>query len=552
MAKKANDLTLSVGFDIDKFNAELNKTTGVLNKWGAGIQNSLLGVAAGFSALAIGEFVLDVSKLAGEAEGVRVAFEKLPNSIKLMRELKEATAGTVSELDLMKRSVMAANFGINIEALPKLLEFAAVRAKQTGQSVSFLADSIVTGIGRKSALILDNLGISLAAINEELKVTPDYAQAVGNIAERELAKMGGMSENASTKVERLGASWVNLKVYMGEVANGTGLLGTALDDLTKKTDILASRNLSFLEKLLALIYPAQTVAAITKDIAMEAINASEAQRKQNEIIDTAIHLYSTLGLDFEALQNVAGDNVNVMEIWAHMQKLAAESAAQTTTTVQQATVAMNNYYKTITDGLQLGGVGVKDVAHKDPLAGFNPDAFASMNAALTGLQAANDLVTESFARQREEMIQHAAAAAQVGESIGFTLAQAASGQITMAQAVSRSSMIIIDELQKQALAAIIAKAAFGPLGTIAAVGLAAFGFGAIKGLFAKIGARGGAGGAGSYAGGYSSTSVGGSRSEGLGQRIIIEMRNDAGKVFKAKMIEQDRIDNRTRASYPAG
>ena len=193
MAKTNNDLTLKVGFDIDKFQAEMNKTTGVLNKWASGVQNSLMGVAAGFSAMAIGDFVLDVSKLAGEAEGVRAAFEKLPASVKLMQDLKAATAGTVSELDLMKRSVMAANFGINIAALPKLLEFAAVRAKQTGQSVEFLADSIVTGIGRKSALILDNLGISLTAINEELKVTPDYAQAVGNIASRELEKMGGMS-----------------------------------------------------------------------------------------------------------------------------------------------------------------------------------------------------------------------------------------------------------------------------------------------------------------------------------------------------------------------
>jgi len=104
LAKTNNDLTLKVGFDIEKFQAEMNKTTGVLNKWATGVQNSLLGVAAGFSALALGEFVLDVSRLAGEAEGVRVAFEKLPNSIKLMQELKQATAGTVSELDLMKRS----------------------------------------------------------------------------------------------------------------------------------------------------------------------------------------------------------------------------------------------------------------------------------------------------------------------------------------------------------------------------------------------------------------------------------------------------------------
>src|SRR6187549_3387002 len=139
MAKLSNnDLTLKVGFDIDKFTAELQKTTGVLNKWSSGIQSSLIGLGAAFTALSIGQFALDVSKLAGEAEGVKAAFDKLPNSVQLMMDLKEATAGTVSELELMKRAVMASNFDISLKALPQLLEFASVRAKQTGQSVNYL------------------------------------------------------------------------------------------------------------------------------------------------------------------------------------------------------------------------------------------------------------------------------------------------------------------------------------------------------------------------------------------------------------------------------
>jgi len=57
--------------------AQANNTlTGFVNK----VKGMGGMIAAGFAVSQIGEFVLDVSKLAGEAEGVRAAFEKLPVS----------------------------------------------------------------------------------------------------------------------------------------------------------------------------------------------------------------------------------------------------------------------------------------------------------------------------------------------------------------------------------------------------------------------------------------------------------------------------------------
>ena len=280
MPGATNDLTLKVGFDIDRFNTELNKTTNKLNQWGNNITSQLKGLAAGFGALALGRFAIDAAKLAGEADGVRNAFEKLPGSIRLMQELKQATAGTVSELDLMKRAVQASNFDISLQALPKLLEFAAVRAQQTGQSVDYLVDSIVTGIGRKSLLILDNLGLSSVRINEELKKTPNYAEAIGNIASQELEKMGTMTDNAATKVERLNASFQNLTVAIGDSANAGGILGSSIDAITGAIDIMASKNLSFLQMLAGLTAQTGYLSVIAIDLEKQTKAANREHERQ--------------------------------------------------------------------------------------------------------------------------------------------------------------------------------------------------------------------------------------------------------------------------------
>ena len=251
-------LAVEISAKATQFGKVLSDQEKALKGFSSGVQNAsnqlkgILGtIGVAFSAGAVANFTLEVAKLAGEAEGVRAAFDRLPNSIQLMGELKTATAGTVSELELMKRTVQASNFGIGLESLPKLLEFAAVRAQQTGQSVDYLVDSIVTGIGRKSPLILDNLGISAVRLKEqfggaalEAQSIGDVAKAVGKIAEEELTKMGDLSENTATKIARLGASWEDLKVAIGEAANSSGAIQKTLNMLTNFANSLAGDELT--------------------------------------------------------------------------------------------------------------------------------------------------------------------------------------------------------------------------------------------------------------------------------------------------------------------
>jgi hypothetical protein len=250
-------------------------------------------VGVAFGVQQVASFIVEISKLSGEADAVNAAFERLPNSIRLMQELKEATGGTVSELGLMKRAVQASNFDISLKALPRLLEFATLRAQQTGQSVDYLVDSIVTGIGRKSKLILDNLGISAVQLDEALggastaaSSIGEVAEAVGRIAEQNLSKMAGFSENASTKTQRLSAEWENFRVELGRGVNEVGLMGEGIDALTdllkNLTVFLASDGSSALWDYLRLV---STVPRYTLQAANAALEYANSQRSLNTAVE---------------------------------------------------------------------------------------------------------------------------------------------------------------------------------------------------------------------------------------------------------------------------
>jgi hypothetical protein len=245
-----NDILAKVSVIINAQTAALGKdlkgAQSQISSFTKGITNLAGTIGLAFSVQQVASFGFEIAKLAGEVEGVKVAFDKLPDSERLMKSLKEATSDTVSELDLMKRTVQAANFGISLSALPKLLEFATLRAQQTGQSVDYLVDSIVTGIGRKSPLILDNLGISAVALRDKLDgvsaasaTVGQVAEAVGKIAEENLNAMAGFSDNTKTSVEQLTAAWENFKASLGKnvaIGGGVKFLTELLETFTQSDD----------------------------------------------------------------------------------------------------------------------------------------------------------------------------------------------------------------------------------------------------------------------------------------------------------------------------
>lgn len=154
--------------------------------------------------------------LAANADGVRHAFDKL-NRPGLLDDLRKATKNTVNDLELMKAAVQAKDFRIPLEDMGKYLQFAQMKAQQTGQSVEYMTNSIVTGLGRKSLLILDNLGLSAAEINEEMAKTGDLMKAVANIVDRQLAQAGENYVSAADKAAQKATELQNKQMEIGRL-----------------------------------------------------------------------------------------------------------------------------------------------------------------------------------------------------------------------------------------------------------------------------------------------------------------------------------------------
>lgn len=163
----------------------------------------------------IAELVNGGLEMAEQADGVTKAFNDL-NQEGLLDNLRKATKGTVNDVQLMTAAVKANDFRIPLEDLGKYLEFAQLKAQQTGQSVDYMTDSIVTGLGRKSPLILDNLGISAAEISEKTKETGDFMKAVAEIVDTQLAEAGETYISAADRAAQKTVELQNAQKALGD------------------------------------------------------------------------------------------------------------------------------------------------------------------------------------------------------------------------------------------------------------------------------------------------------------------------------------------------
>ena len=154
-------------------------------------------------------------ELAESADGITHAFERI-GSKDYLQSLRQATKGTVTDIELMKAAVQAKDFHIPLEDLGKYLAFAQLKAQQTGQSLDYMVNSIVTGLGRESPRILDNLGLSATEISEKTKKTGDFMKAVAEIVENQLAEAGETYISASDRAAQRTVALENAQKELGD------------------------------------------------------------------------------------------------------------------------------------------------------------------------------------------------------------------------------------------------------------------------------------------------------------------------------------------------
>lgn len=295
-------LLIKLGLDSKEFEQGIEKSKQKTNTFAESFKKIGGIIGGAFAVQRIIAFGKELLNLSGQIEGVRSAFMKMSDEATL-NKLKDATKGTVSELDLMKRAVQAQNLGLPIKNLASLFEFATKRAQDTGQSVDYLVDSIVLGIGRKSPLILDNLGISAIALKEKLKgvgietaSVADIAKAVGEIAADSMRQSGEIIDTNAIKIQRLSASWKDFidAVATNESVNKAG--AGFLNALQSYLKIYTSSEVTWLGKLLATLdVTGNAYRALEHNIDLRAKKDKERISQQEENAQLEIELNAKLG-----------------------------------------------------------------------------------------------------------------------------------------------------------------------------------------------------------------------------------------------------------------
>ena len=232
----------------------INYLTGNLLTKGAELAGSALKKLTG----SISETIDKSIELAESADGITHAFEKI-GTADYLQELRTATKGTVSDIELMQAAVKAKDFRIPLEDLGKYLSFAQLKAQQTGQSLDYMVDSIVTGLGRHSPQILDNLGLSASEISEKTKETGDFMKGVASIVEKNLAEAG---ETYISAADRAAQRTIELE-------NAQLALGKALLPIKEEfTDIYGQIQVGAIKAIKYLVEHRNTLVLLTKAVVL--------------------------------------------------------------------------------------------------------------------------------------------------------------------------------------------------------------------------------------------------------------------------------------------
>jgi len=212
---------------------------GWVSRVGGALSKGLLvaGSAAVATIGAIGGAALKAAFDAMPLEGIRGAFQGITqDSGETMAALRAGSLGMITDAALMEKYNLAASLVGKTFAddLPEAMQYLSKVSAATGQDMDYMMSSLVTGIGRLSPMILDNLAIQvdLVAANE------DYAKSMG-ITTAEMTKeqeqaalmiqvMDKLKANTASMPDVLGSATQTWASFRTMLANTKDTIGLAL------------------------------------------------------------------------------------------------------------------------------------------------------------------------------------------------------------------------------------------------------------------------------------------------------------------------------------
>lgn len=315
--------------DSEGLNASMDKAPSLLSKMGTAGSVFIGGALAGavlkatqFFAQLLSkatDFILKGRDIALQAEGVENAFKRLDNP-NLLRNLREATGGTVKDFDLMKAAVKADNFNIPVEKLGVLLKFAKQQAQATGESVDYLVDSMVTGLGRKSVMIMDNLQIDISELQSRTKATGDFMASAIDMIDEKLQAQGDL---AVTKLEEETAATVQLEnaqirlgkrfEWLGNLKNKAFIwMADAIDKVAGSTESATEKFDNHINKIADLEVNMVPLVARYEELKTKGELNKEEQAELNRVMNSISGTIPGVISEFDQYGNVLSINTGLV------------------------------------------------------------------------------------------------------------------------------------------------------------------------------------------------------------------------------------------------
>jgi phage-related protein len=251
-SKAALEIILRARDEASKTVQGTSKAFGVLQGAVAGLvaggmniaANAAVGLAKG--AAQAGRALFDMVVESAPIEGIGAAFRGLnSDATATMKALRQGALHMITDAELMRQYNQATQMVSKSFAddLPNAMGYLSKVSASTGRDMDYLLDSLTTGIGRLSPMILDNLNIqvdqvaayeayaqtigkSVDELNKQEQQAALTAQVMDRLAQN-TADLPDITQNATTKMAQLRTTFQNVKDQVL-----TALLPVLIDLLT--------------------------------------------------------------------------------------------------------------------------------------------------------------------------------------------------------------------------------------------------------------------------------------------------------------------------------
>jgi hypothetical protein len=156
--------------------------------------------------------LMQFSREAARVQDMSRAFTTLSrtgeNSAIAVSKISNAVKGTMSQMDLFKQANNAMILGVtrNTDEMAEMFKIAQTLGAALGVDTAHAVESLITGIGRQSRLMLDNIGIIVKSDDAYKNYAAQLNKTVDQLtdAEKKQAFFTAAMESARTKADELG------------------------------------------------------------------------------------------------------------------------------------------------------------------------------------------------------------------------------------------------------------------------------------------------------------------------------------------------------------